>query len=161
MCSKVYENPTAKAKVVYNEASDRIRDQLDEASRQEWDMEFPTLQQMRPSIYKWRRDIIPANPHTRSEIVTNTSWSRMASGEGTIKGDRLVQPNDPNYRIILQSSNKVMKEALRLASTGVMDATFSVSSPLFPQLFIITMYLGGAVWRPVAYIHMPNKGQSN
>ena len=35
ICTKVYENPTANAKVVYIEASDRIRDQLDDASRQE------------------------------------------------------------------------------------------------------------------------------
>ena len=62
--ARVYKNPTEEAKKIYSEEADRIRDTLDEATQAEFDQEFPTLNQMRPSIYGWRRDVILTNPHT-------------------------------------------------------------------------------------------------
>ena len=52
-----------------------------------------------------------------------------------------------------------MREAIRLSSYGVMNATFSCSSKLFPQIFIMSVFLGGVAWRPIAYVHMPSKSQ--
>ena len=82
----------------------RIRDTLDNATTTEFDQECPTLVQMRPSIYLWRRDIIPPNPTTRLEIDVTCDWVRLPSGESTIKGNRTFG-NDPNNRVILQSSS--------------------------------------------------------
>ena len=41
-----------------------------------------------------------------------------------------------------------------------MDATFKCSSSLYPQLFIISVFLGEILWRPLLYIHMPDKSQA-
>ena len=40
-----------------------------------------------------------------------------------------------------------------------MDATFNCSSTLFPQFFMISLFLGNIKRRPVAYVHMPDKTQ--
>ena len=54
---------------------------------------------------------------------------------------------------------RVLKEGARLSKNGVCDATFKCSSILYPQLFIITLYMDEIMWKPVAYIHMPDKAQ--
>ena len=82
-----------------------MRDQLGEAGKIEFDQEMPTLAQMRPSLYGYRRDIIPANPHSRMEISVTTTWVNMPDGECTVKGDRAVGGN-PDKRVILQTSAK-------------------------------------------------------
>ena len=68
---------------------------MDDATRLEFDQEFPTLSQMRPTIYGWRRDVVPPNPATRSEIRTDCDWVNLDSGESTIKGNRTIN-EDPN-----------------------------------------------------------------
>ena len=78
---------------------------MHEGAQIEFDQDFPTLEQMRPSLYGWRRDVIPANPLSRQGISVTSDWVKLPSGESTIKGDRCVDGN-PDRRIILQSSAK-------------------------------------------------------
>ena len=80
---------------------------MDEASKIEFDQECPTIDQMRPSLYAFRRDIIPANPNTRMEIIITTTFVNLPSGESTVKGDRCVGGN-PDKRVILQTSAKYL-----------------------------------------------------
>ena len=82
-----------------------MRDTLDNVTKIEWDLQFPTLTQMRPSMYGWRRDVIPGQPRSRMEIDVTNNLTKLHTGESTIKGDRNVGGN-PEKRVILQSSAK-------------------------------------------------------
>ena len=78
---------------------------MDDLTKVEWDLKFPTLAKMRPSMYGWRRDVIPAQPRTRMDIDITNNLTKLPSGESTIKGDRNVHGN-PEKRVILQTSAK-------------------------------------------------------
>ena len=67
----------------------------------------------------------------------------------------------PNRRLLGFSSLKVMKAALRMSKNAVMDATFKDSPNGFHQLFIISMLIGGLIWRPVLYVFMTDKYQDS
>ena len=156
MQDRVHKRPTEKPSRIYREEVDKIRDNLDEASKREFDQEMPTLQQLRPSIQRWRRDVVPPNPTTCSEIETDGVWAKLPSGENTIKGDTCVNGN-PDKRILLQTSVKVLGECLRMSIKVVMDATFKCRSKLYPQLFVISFLIGNVCWRPAIYCHMPGR----
>ena len=42
---------------------------------------------MRPTIYGWRREVVPPNPTTQSEIEADCDFVKLESGESTIKGN--------------------------------------------------------------------------
>ena len=84
---------------------------------------------MRPTIYAWKRERIPVNPSSMQEIDTDNAFCKMDSGESIVKGDVNVN-DDPNRRVLVMSTDKIIRELAAKARSGVMDGTFKVKSTL-------------------------------
>ena len=123
-------DPTLKPSVVYNEEVFRVRDTLSETERVEFDNLMPTRSVMNASIFKWKRLVIPSSPDSIGDIDVSGPFFSLESGENMVKFDTLVDGNR-DRRLIVLSSDKVMKASIEMASKGVMDATFKVCFSLF------------------------------
>ena len=123
---RVLADPTIKPLSVYNSEVYRVRDEFEnEADKIEFDNLMPTKSAMNSSIFKWKREVIPAAPDLIEDIDTSGPFFTLESGESMVKFDGNVG-GDPRRRVIMLSSAKVMKAAAESSSQGVMDATFKV-----------------------------------
>ena len=122
----VLENPTQKPSHVYAKEVDRVRDTMGDGFREEFDQLMPTQTTINPSIYAWKRSVIPPNPEEAANIDTTCPFFLTSSGENICKASIEVG-GDPRRRLLLLTTDKVMEKGVRLAQRGVMDATFDVS----------------------------------
>ena len=123
--AKVLEDPTIKPSVVYSSEVFRVRDNLSEADKIDFDCLMPTQSVLNASIFGWKRQVIPANPDTVEEIDITGPFFTLESGESMVKHDSFIN-EDRSRRLLILTSDKVMKAAVQMASKGVMDATFKV-----------------------------------
>ena len=129
---------------------------MNEGDREQFDQTMPTKQTIMPSIYGWKRSVLPPNPESILEIEHNNQFFTLKNGENICKYVSEVN-GDPRRRVMVLTSSKVMKICLTMGRSGVMDATFDSSPNLFSQLFMMTIHLLGIVWRPMVYIFMTDK----
>ena len=122
----ITDNPTLRPSVVYSAEVDKVRDNLGEGFRQEFDQLMPTQSTLNPSIYAWKRAVVPANPEEAHEIETDCPFFLRSSGENICKASIYVG-GDPRRRLLLLTTEKVMRAGVQLSERGVMDATFDVS----------------------------------
>ena len=122
----VLKNPTQKPSHVYAKEVDRVRDTLGEGFREEFDQIMPNQSTHNPSIYAWKRSVIPANPEEPVNIDTSCPFFLTSSGENICKASVDIG-GDPRRRLLLLTTDKVMEKGLRFSERGVMDATFDVS----------------------------------
>ena len=123
--STILSDPTLKPSVVYNREVDRVRDTLGEGFREEFDQLMPTKTSINPSIYAWKRQVVPVNPEAAVDIDIDSPFFLTSSGENICKASFDVG-GDPRRRVLLFTTDKVMSAGLRFAERGVMDATFDV-----------------------------------
>ena len=123
--TKILQNPTMRPSVVYSREVDRVRDTLGEGFKEEFDQLMPTQAQMNPSIYGWKRSVVPANPEAPENVDTECPFFLTDKGENICKASVYVD-GDPRRRLILLTTDRVMEAGLRFAERGVMDATFDV-----------------------------------
>ena len=88
---------------------------------------MPTQVTLNPSIYAWKRSVVPANPEKAEDIDIMCPFFMTSSGENICKASVNVG-GDPRRRLLLLTTDKVMSAGLRFAERGVMDATFDVST---------------------------------
>ena len=119
-------NPTLKPSVVYSQQVDSVRGQLGDGFRQEFDQMMPTQAQINPSIYAWKRSVIPPNPEQAADIDISCPFFLTESGENICKASFNIAGN-PRRRVMILTTEKVMEAGLRFSPRGVMDATFDVS----------------------------------
>ena len=130
--STILANPTLKPSAVYAAKVDEIRDTLGEGFREEFDQFMPSKAQINPSIYAWKRSVIPPNPELPADIDTSCPFFLTQSGENICKASIDIAGN-PRRRVMLLTTDRVMQAGVRFAERGVMDATFDVS-------FFINLY---------------------
>ena len=123
---KTVLKPTQKPSHVYAKEVDSVRATLGEGFREEFDQLMPTQTTLNPSIYAWKRSVIPPNPEEPVNIDTSCPFFLTSSGENICKASVDIG-GDPRRRLLLLTTDKVMKKGLRFAERGVMDATFDVS----------------------------------
>ena len=124
---RVLSDPTIKPLAVYNSEVFKVRDTLEtDTDKVEFDNMMPAKSAINSSIFKWKREVIPAAPDLIQDIETTGPFFTLESGESMVKFDGNVG-GDPRRRILVLSSTKVMKAAAESSSQGVMDATFKVS----------------------------------
>ena len=111
---------------MYAKEVDRVRDTLGEGFREEFDQIMPNQSTLNPSIYAWKRSVIPANPEEPVNIDTSCPFFLTSSGENICKASVDIG-GDPRRRLLLLTTDKVMEKGLRFSERGVMDATFDVS----------------------------------
>ena len=119
-------NPTLKPSAVYAAKVDQVRDTLGEGFREEFDQLMPSRSQINPSIYAWKRSVIPPNPELPGEIDTDCPFFLSQTGENICKASIDVAGN-PRRRVILLTTERVLESGIRFSQRGVMDATFDVS----------------------------------
>ena len=77
----IMNNPTLKPSAVYSQQVDSVRNELGEGFRQEFDVMMPTQSQINPSIYAWKRLIIPPTPEEATNIDLACPFFLTESGE--------------------------------------------------------------------------------
>ena len=87
---------------------------------------MPTQAQINPSIYAWKRSVIPPNPEQAADIDISCPFFLTESGENICKASFNIAGN-PRRRVMILTTEKVMEAGLRFSPRGVMDATFDVS----------------------------------
>ena len=122
----ILANPTLKPSAVYAAKVDQVRDTLGEGFREEFDQIMPSRVQINPSIYVWKRSVIPPNPDLPGEIDTQCPFFMTQTGENICKASIDVAGN-PMRRVILLTTERVLESGIRFSQRGVMDATFDVS----------------------------------
>ena len=122
---QVLADPTVKPIAVYLREVTAVRDNLTAAEKVEFDNIMPTQQTMNASIHVWKRMVIPAAPEFVSQIDTTGPFFTLESGENMVKHDGFVN-DDQDRRIIMMTSEKIMRAATQMATNWVMDATFKV-----------------------------------
>ena len=137
---KIIENPTMKPSHVYTAEVDRVRDTLGEGFKEDFDQLMPTKGALNPSIYAWKRTVVPVNPDTADEITTDCPFFLTPGGENICKASINVG-GDPRRRILLLTTDKVMSAGVRFSERGVMDATFDVSLIIFSSSIITICFL--------------------
>ena len=126
MKSTIIANPTVKPSILYNAKVDEVRDTLAEGFREEFDQAMPSRTQLCPSIYAWKRQVIPTEPELAKDIDMNCPHFLTQAGENVCKATIDVAGN-PRRRVMLFTTDRVMEAGVRFAERGVMDATFDVS----------------------------------
>ena len=138
--SAILANPTLKPSALYAAKVGQVRETLGEGFREEFDQAMPSRVQINPSIYQWKRSVIPPNPELPADIDTNCPFFMTQSGENICKASINVAGN-PRRRIILLTTDRVMQAGVQFAKRGVMDATFDVSySTPHLYLFLFKMH---------------------
>ena len=84
-----------------------MRDTLGEGFREEFDQIMPTQTTLNPSIYAWKRSVIPANPEEPVNIDTSCPFFLTSSGENICKASVDIG-GDPRRRLLLLTTDKVM-----------------------------------------------------
>ena len=82
---RVLADPTLKPTSLYNEEVFKVRDQLSEADRVEFDNLMPTRQILNASIFKWKRRVIPPSPECIGDLDVSGPFFTMESGESIVK----------------------------------------------------------------------------
>ena len=67
--------------------------------------------------------VVPDNPEVPNDIDIDCPFFLRSSGENICKASVNVA-GDPQRRLLLLTSDKVMKAGIRFSERGVMDATF-------------------------------------
>ena len=83
--STILANPTMKPSSVYNAKVDQVRDTLAEGDKEEFDQLMPSRSALNPSIYAWKRQVIPPNPDLPGDIDTSCPFFLTQSGENICK----------------------------------------------------------------------------
>ena len=106
----------------------QIRESMEsrEGFREEFDQAMPSRTQLCPSIYAWKRLVIPTEPELAKDIDMNCPHFLTQAGENVCKATIDVAGN-PRRRVMLFTTDRVMEAGVRFAERGVMDATFDVS----------------------------------
>ena len=123
---RVQESPTIKPSIVYNEEVNRIRDNLPDDAKDDFDDLMPSQVSMNPSIHGWKREVIIVNPDSVLVIDEDNIMFKTSAGESICKFDLKVVK--PKMRMLeLFPTDKVLEAGLKMSNIGVMDATFDVS----------------------------------
>ena len=102
---RIQGSPSIKPSVVYIEEVNRIRDSLSEADKLEFDQMMPTQTTLNPSIFAWKRVLLPPNPDSVSNIDIECDIFQL-NGENISKFKEEVARN-LNRIVFGFTSNKV------------------------------------------------------
>ena len=110
---------------------------------------LPTFRQIQANLYRTRRELIPANPHSQSDLNISSEWFLFyrKSGESFVKGDCEMSNG---RRILVFSSDESLKILAR-PRTILGGGTFRVTPSLWYQTFIISAEVDEAVHVPVMF----------
>ena len=115
---------------------------------------FPKLKKIAPTLYKKRREFIPADPKTQTDLNLDLPMFLYNGEESSCIGD-VVLP-DGKRRIILFSSDAHLK-ILAKAQQVLVDGTFRITPSLWTQTFIISAQVTSKVFVPVVFALLPDK----
>ena len=123
---QVLADPTIKPIAIYLREVNAVRDNLSAAEKVEFDNIMPTQQTMNASILVWKRMMmIPAASEFVSQIDTTGPFFKLGSWENVLSPDGFFSYNH-DRRIIMITSEKIMKAVTKMTTNSVMDATFKV-----------------------------------
>ena len=107
-------------------------------------------------MYRARREVIPPNPPSQSEI--DVSGDIMYLNDCSIvHGDD--QGFGENDRILLFSTNTLIHVAGNISRFDI-DCTFKVSPMAYNQTFVLFGLVNTCVWIPICIAVLPNKTEA-
>ena len=129
MYCQVRDDPTKAIPSIYEEVRKKFSTDMTKDEKITFFQTLPTFRQIQANLYRTRRELIPANPHSQSDLNISSEWFLFdrKSGESFVKGDRQMSDG---RRILVFSSDESLKILAR-ARTILGDGTFRVTPSLW------------------------------
>ena len=120
--------------------------------------DIPSYDSIQSTMYRIRREYIPAAPKSQAELDTTLPWflfdsSSSSSSESIVKGDIL---HSNGLRVLLFASDDTLKLMSR-ARTILADGTFRITPYLWYQTFVLHAEFKKNQFVPVAFGLLPDK----
>ena len=117
--------------------------------------QIPSYDTVQTSLYRIRREFIPAAPTSQAELNTNLDWFLVnrEPRESLVKGDIL---HSDGLRVLLFASDESLKIMAR-DRTILADGTFRITPYLWYQTFVISAEFRENSFVPVAFGLLPDK----
>ena len=117
--------------------------------------QIPSYDTMQTSLYRIRREFIPAAPNSQAELDTNLPWFLVSRDpeESLVKGDVL---HSDGLRVLLFATDESLNILAR-AQTILADGTFRITPYLWYQTFILSAEFRANSFVPVAFGLLPDK----
>ena len=153
MLSKVIEDPTRSALSVYEEVRNSFTQNMESENKLLFLSTFPTYREIQFQMYKKRRELIPPNPKTMTDLNVDLPMFQYTKDESVVKGDQVLSDG---RRVVLFTTNAHLK-LLSKTEEMLADGTFRITPPPWKQCFIISAKVTSDVFVPVVFVLLPDK----
>ncbi|KAG8198782.1 hypothetical protein JTE90_007092 [Oedothorax gibbosus] len=149
---KAKNNPTQPASEVYNSVINTERKRLStNFSNELIGTALPTFLSCRSSMIRSRREVLPAQPQRREDIIVG-DWCLH-------EGENFLLINDGEKDRIMAFGTRNSIRLLAEAKRVFMDGTFYVCPSIFAQFYTLHVIYGGKML-PVVYALLPDKTEA-
>lgn len=118
---------------------------------------MPSDKTLKRTIRSITARIGPKNPTDLSELVIPEQFRKTLTGEDWLIHDSLVDPDDPQSRILVFATSKML-ERVSCAEVLSCDGKFSKMPNMFKQLYTVQILHHGKTF-PAVYAFLPDKEQ--
>ena len=153
MCEMVLKEPTRSLLEIYEEVRRDCTEDLDSVTKLIFLQDFPSYTEIKTILSRKRREVIPADPKSMTDIDLSLPVFLYKDGESVVKGEQVLSDG---RRIILFTTKEHLKILAR-ARQILGDGTFRITPSLWCQTFIISAEVSKDVFVPVAFCLLPDK----
>ena len=149
----VLKEPTRSLLEIYEEVRRDCTEDLDSVTKLIFLQDFPSYTEIKTILSRKRREVIPADPKSMTDIDLSLPVFLYKDGESVVKGEQVLSDG---RRIILFTTKEHLKILAR-ARQILGDGTFRITPLLWCQTFIISAEVSKDVFVPVAFCLLPDK----
>ena len=153
MLSKVTQDPTRSAQLVYEEVRNSFTENMESEEKFLFLSNFPTFKEFHTILYRKRLELIPPNPKTMIDLNVDLPMFQYSRDETVVKGDQVLTDG---RRVILFTTNAHLK-LLSKSEEVLADGTFRTTPRPWKQNFIISAKVTSSVFVPVVFVLLPDK----
>ena len=145
MLSKVTQDPTRSAQLVYEEVRNSFTENMESEEKFLFLSNFPTFKEFHTILYRKRLEFIPPNPKTMIDLNVDLPMLQYSRNETVVKGDQVLTDG---RRVILFTTNAHLK-LLSKSEEVLADGTSPVETKLL------------CVFVPVVFVLLPDKKRNS
>ena len=134
MLSKVTQDPTRSAQLVYEEVRNSFTENMESEEKFLFLSNFPTFKEFHTILYRKRRELIPPNPKTMIDLNVDLPMFQYSRDETVVKGDQVLTDGRRNaYLTLLSKSEEVLAEGTSPVETKLLCVFVPVVFVLLPD----------------------------